>query len=111
MGFAESLSTLSMDNHEREEYYRMANSSDPAMRQAAREKINGGKVSPLDLVRIYAQARVTVSMEYQKEQYSDMKQMIQGLTRDNPTYDNISLDMQNKIKAVYANEDKDKKNT
>lgn len=107
MGFAESLSTLSMDKHERERYYEMANSSDPAMRQAAREKLNGGKVTPLDLVKIYAQARVTASIEYQKEQYSDMKQMIQNLTRDNPTYDNISLDMQDKIKAVYANKDKD----
>lgn len=107
MGFAESLSTLSMDKHERDRYYEMANSSDPAMRKAAREKLNGNKVTPMDLVRTYAQARVTAKMEFQKEQYSDMKHMIQNLTRDDPTYDSISPIMQDRLKAVYASKEKD----
>lgn len=109
MGFAESLATLAMDPHERDKYYELANSSDPADRQAARQKINGGKITPLDLVKTYGQVRLSAKMEFAKEQYSDMKQMIQNLTKDNPIYDSINPAMQERIKAIYAKDTPEKK--
>lgn len=103
MGFAESLSTLAMTPEQRNAYQNMANSSDPAARQAAKEMINGGSVTPFDIYKTYIQSELQAKMKKKQEQLEDMERMIQNLTKDNPTYDSISWDMQNKLKKIYGN--------
>lgn len=103
MGFAESLSTLAMTPDQRNAYQNMANSSDPAARQAAREMINGGGVTPASLYKTYKESEIQAKMKKKQEQLDDMERMIQNLTKDNPTYDSLSFDMQNKLTQIYGN--------
>jgi hypothetical protein len=101
MGFAESLCTLSMDKMERDRYYELANSSDPQDRAKARAKITGCYVTPADLVATYKKARTNVALDYSKEQYSDMKDMIKDITRKDPQYENVPLAIQARFQDVY----------
>lgn len=108
MGFVESLSTLSMDQQTRSQYYALANSNNPEDRARAKQMLNGGGVTPSDLAKTYAQGFIEGKLKIEKEQYADMKQMVQNYERENHTYHNIDTSIQNKIKMAYSSDDNKK---
>lgn len=101
MGFAENLSTLAMNENERNTYYQLANSDRPEDRARARQMINGGDVTPLELYGIYKQSKASAILSMKQEQLQDMKNLIQNETRNNPQYVSLDPEMQGRIKDAY----------